>query len=270
MNNEGMHVKKTKLHISHPLPSQICELRKLWKDTFGDSDAFLDLFEETAFSPKRCRCVVINDKVVAALYWFDCEFQENTIAYIYAVATEKEFRGQGICHALMKDTHKHLKENGYVGAILSPANDHLFDFYEKMGYKTCAHTSELVFKEDSLYAFDKKDISLRKITKEEFAKLRRDFLPKDAVLQEKENLAFLEKQADFFTGNKFLLTAQKKESHLQGIEFLGDTSLIPSILKYLGCTSGHFRTTGNEKPFGMYLSFKDIGSIPSYIGFIFD
>ncbi len=259
-----------KLHISQPLTSQIEQLRQLWKDTFGDSDAFLDIFQETAFSPERCRCATLNDTVVAALYWFDCEFEGQPIAYVYAIATAEEYRGRGVCHALMENTHEHLTAHGYAGAILSPASDKLFEFYKEIGYETCAYNSELIFKEDALYAFEEKEIALRKIAKEEFVELRRNFLPKNAVLQEKENLSFLEKQADFFTGKNFLLTAKKEQAHLYGIEFLGDTSAIPSILKSMKCKSGHFRMIGDEKPVAMYLPLQDTGNMPNYIGFIFD
>ena len=124
--------------IQPPHPFQASELRQLWKKTFGDSDAFLDIFFDTAFSTKRCMCVTCKDSVAAALYWFDCTFSNQKIAYIYAVATAKEFRGQGLCHSLMEHTHSHLKEQGYAGTILSPAEKTLFDFYEKMGYQTCA------------------------------------------------------------------------------------------------------------------------------------
>ena len=316
--------RTTAFSIHSPLTSQIPALRQLWKDTFGDSDAFLDVFHETAFSPERCRCVTISEhvtqnpiktiienkietaiedgiehavetaieKVIAALYWFDCEFQGQPIAYIYAVATDKNYRGQGLCHALMEDTHAHLKKRGYAGAILSPANESLFDFYGKMGYQTCAYAAELEISilnesvlDDSIYKkelfiYEKNDLTIRKISKQEFAKLRRRFLPNTAVLQEKENLDFLEKQADFYAGENFLLTAQISdtsssqppilEKYLHGIEFLGDKAVLPYILQALGCSNGRFRTIGTEKPLGMYLSFKNIDILPNYIGFIFD
>ncbi len=260
----------SKVSIQLPTPSLIQELRHLWQNTFGDSDAFLDTFFDTAFSFDRCLCASHNDSIVAALYWFDCTFSNQKIAYIYAVATAKEFRGQGICHSLMTHTHSHLKKHGYVGAILSPAEKTLFDFYEKMGYKTCAYMNELEFSEDTIYAFEEKNIALKKICKEEFTKLRPSFLPKHAVLQENENLDFLETHAEFYTGNGFLLTAQKYGEHLQGIEFLGDISAIPSILQTLYCSSERFRTMGTDKPFGMYYPFIENASHPSYIGFIFD
>lgn len=264
------------LTIGKPLSSQITELRKLWKDTFGDSDAFLDTFQETAFSLDRCHCITLDEQVVAALYWFDCSLKNKKIAYIYAVATDKNHRKQGLCHALMEHTHKDLKETGYEGAILSPASEELIHFYEKIGYETCAYIDELSFDDNTLIAYGKdinirnENLFFRKISKDEFAKLRRELLPKDALVQENENLDFLETQAEFYAGNGFLLTAQMEDNFLNGIEFLGDTALIPAIIQSFSCTHGTFRTIGMNKPFGMYYSLTDSGLKPGYLGFAFD
>ena len=284
------HSSLSKCTIQTPDKSQIPELRQLWKDTVGDSDVFLDIFYETAFSLERCLCVTYTNFIVGALYWFDCEFSNQKIAYIYAVATAKEFRGHGICHALMEHTHVYLKENGYAGAILSPAEERLFDFYGKMGYETCTYIREIDYdssinllpKDAELEAasFEHTNIEIRQISKTEFAKLRRSFLPKTAVIQECENLDFLEQQASFYAGENFLLAAQisdisenelaTTQKHLNGIEFLGDESDIPAIVHTLTCTSGTFRTIGTEKPFGMYYPFANSNLKPSYISFIFD
>lgn len=265
-----MNNHKPFMRIDKPESSQVPQLRSLWKETFGDTDEFLDCFEENAFSLERCRCVLVNEKVVAALYWFNCEFLNRPIAYIYAVATAENFRGKGICHALMENTHMYLKSLGYVGTILSPANEKLIHFYEKMGYQTCAYMDEISFDENRLYALEAKSISLRSISKEEFARLRRNYLPKNAVIQENENLNFLQTQAAFYAGNDFLMAAQKNASSLNALEFLGNTTIIPNILHTLECTNGTFRMPGKEKIIGMYYSLTENSQIPGYIGFIFD
>lgn len=277
------------LLIETPSSASIGELRKLWKDTFGDTDAFLDMFFQTAFSSHRCLLAKLEDSVVAALYWFDCAFANQKIAYIYAVATAEAFRGQGICHKLMEHTHLHLKKEGYAGAILSPAEESLFPFYKKMGYKTCAYVNELHYNSSLIFdtnnfeltaaSTEHMELGLRQISKTEFAKLRRTFLPETAVIQEHENLDFLEQQASFYAGNGFLLTAYRDEvkdafstphTHLYGIEFLGDKNLIPCILHTLSCASATVRTIGTEKPFGMYYSFTETTTYPTYLGFVFD
>lgn len=270
------------IQLCTPLPWQFPQLRQLWKDTFGDSDAFLDLFQKTAFSKNRCHCAVMEGTIIAALYWFDCEYLGQPLAYIYAVATAKDYRKKGICHMLMADIHRLLKERGYIGTVLSPANKNLFGFYETMGYCTCLYHKKLSFPEDTLYAFGHIPLSIRSVKKEEFALLRRKFVPNGAVLQEKENLDFLEQQAIFYTGKSvspisqknetpkdFLLAATMEDRHLEGLEFLGDESLIPSILSTLGCTGGTISMPGMEEPSAMYHPFTESSEYPKYLGFSF-
>ena len=244
------------------------ELRELWKHAFGDSDDFLDIFQKTAFSEDRCQYITLDDHIVSALYWFNCTLEDKKIAYIYAVATHENYRGKGLCHKLMAQTHTYLKEHGYEGAILSPATDDLIRFYENIGYKVCTYVDEITFDEEIIEKSE--TLAVQKILKEEFASLRKKLLPANALIQENENLNFLETQASFYSGNDFLLTARIEENRLIGIEFLGDTSLLPNIIKSLNCTTGIIRTVGNTKPLGMYYPLSDNSLKPNYLGFIYD
>ena len=121
--------------INAPTSRDIPALRSLWREAFGDEDSFLDAFFGTAYSPDRARVAMIDGNVAGALYWFDCSLEGRKYAYIYAVATAKSYRGRGVCTALMRDTHSHLKDGGYSGAVLVPGDAPLFAFYEKMGYR---------------------------------------------------------------------------------------------------------------------------------------
>ena len=60
--------------IDSPKIDQLPQLRALWKEAFGDTDAYLDSFFTLGFSPERCRCVTEDGQVSAALYWFDCPY----------------------------------------------------------------------------------------------------------------------------------------------------------------------------------------------------
>ena len=88
--------------IDAPNVEQTAWLRRLWKEAFGDSDAFLDRFFTIAYSPDRCRCVTADGRVTAALYWFDCDCQGEKLAYLYAVATAQDCRGRGLCRMRRK------------------------------------------------------------------------------------------------------------------------------------------------------------------------
>ena len=250
--------------IDAPCYDDIPALRSLWKEAFGDGDAFLDGFFSTAFSPDRSACAKESGNLLGMLYWFDCEYDGGRVAYIYAVATAKAYRGRGICSALLKETHIQLEKKGYTGAVLVPYSEELFAFYEKFGYKRATFVNEF-----SVSALPT-NLYIEKIGKEKYAELRRKFMPIGSVVQEKENIDFLSIEAELYAGDTFLLAARREGKKLRGIELLGDTDKASEITYALGATEGNFRTPGEKKPFAMYLLFDKTKKTPSYFGFAFD
>lgn len=255
------------MKIDEPIQSQNTALRNLWREAFGDSEVFLDSFFSTAFREERCRSVTIDGNVASALYWFDCFLNGERIAYVYAVATAKAYRGQGICHKLIENTHLHLKNLDYGGVILVPGSDGLFEFYKRMGYLIFSHIREFCCSADTA---DKK-MQISKIGKTEYAKLRREFLPDSGVVQENENIDFLQTQADFYTGDGFLLAAREEDGDLFGVELLGDSTVAEKIVYALGYENGKFRIPAKDCPFSMYYPLGD-SKIPEdgYFGLAFD
>lgn len=251
--------------VDEPADDQIPMLRELWTEAFGDGDEFLDMFFLRAFSKERSRCITSNGEVAAALYWFDCEHKGEKIAYIYAVATAKKYRGQRLCHVLMEDTHKHLKDLEYAGAVLVPGSKALFDFYSGMGYEICSSVKEFECEASDNH------ISVREINTEEYAELRRAYLPEGGIIQEKGNLDFLEMQAKFYTGEDFLLAARGEGDKLRGIELLGNAGAASDIVKALGYEQGAFRSVGDDKAFAMYYPLTEDSPLPpAYFGLAFD
>ena len=250
--------------IDAPLRSQIPQLRTLWREAFGDSEEFIDGFCETALSADRCRCVTEGGQVVAAVYWFDCSCQGQAVAYLYALATAKSHRGRGIARALMDHTRAHLEKLGYRGILLVPGEAYLTRVYQGMGYRPCTTVREFCCTGAA------EEIQIYRIDKEAYGKLRRTMLPAGGVIQEEENLDFLEKQARFYTGPGFLLAARGQEDSLFGVEYLGDPNLAPAILRALGFSQGTFRTPGEGEPFAMYLPLSQSAPNPTYFGLAFD
>lgn len=248
--------------IDRPRPEDIQALRKLWKQAFGDDDAFLDAFFHTCFSAQRCRCVTVDGSLVGALYWMDCTCRGKKMAYLYAIATDPEFRGKGICRGLMENTHRHLQALGYAGAILVPGEASLFAMYSKMGYACFGGIRRF-----SAWA-EGSSVALRLLKPEEYAALRRQMLPEGSVLQEGQMLAFLGSQLRFYAGGDFLLAAGESEDGLFVPEFLGNQQKIPGILQALGKKEGAFRVPG-ETPFSMYRSLSG-EEPPRYFGLAMD
>ena len=253
------------IEVGAPRQGDTKALRALWKEAFGDSDDFLDLFERTAYSSDRARALFCDGELSAALYWFDCECEGEKIAYLYAIATAKSQRGRGLCRALMEDTHAHLQELGYAAAILVPSEASLFGFYEKLGYKVATNVTEF-----SCHAADE-PIELVRIGAEEYAMLRREMLPIGGIVQEKENLTYLAAQAELYRGENFLLAARSEEQRVVGIELLGDTNAAPRIVNALGKEQGSFRTVGSNRDFSMITPLNTKKEpIPTYFGLAFD
>lgn len=249
--------------IDFPTQAHIPCLRALWKEAFGDTDAFLDHFYTTGFSNDRCRCICLAGQVVAALHWFDCHRQDKRLAYIYAVATAKSHRGQGLCHKLMENTQSLLRERGYAGVVLVPAKPDLFAFYEKMGYRRFGGIRQWQC------APGNDPVSLKELTPREYAAARLTFLPADSVLQDGPLLDFLGTYTRFYQGSDFLLCCANDEGKLIGYELLGSTEAAPGILAALGYKRGTFRTPG-DSPFGMYRSLTEDPTAPAYFAFALD
>ena len=239
----------------------ITDLKKLWKQAFGDSDSFLDAFFSTGFSPDRCRYLCQDGQLTAALYWFDCTLAGRKLAYLYAVATDEAFQKQGLCRRLLTETHDHLRTQGYAGTVLVPGSRELFGLYEKLDYRTCCHVDQVTCAAGS-------PIPLRPIGAKEYAVLRRKLLPEGGVVQEGTTLDFLSRFARFYAGDGFVLTASAEAGKAHIHELLG-TADAAGIVAALGAREGFARTPGNSTPFAMYYSLDD-SPAPNYFGLALD
>lgn len=252
------------MKIDFPVPSQYDQLTQLWQEAFHDSEEFIDGFFCTGFSPARCRCVEEEGKIIGALYWFDTHYENQRFAYIYAVAVAQSHRGRGICKALMADTHNHLKLRGYDGVLLMPETAELRQMYTKFGYTDCTQIRSFSCQAGSTPA------ELRRIDRDEYARLRRTYLPEGGAVQEDESIAYLEMMAFFYAGSDFLLAARKQGQHLKGLELLGNTDAAPGICAALNCLEGSFRGPGAGSDLSMFLALTKQATPPTYLGLVFD
>lgn len=250
--------------VDYPSAKQISGLRMLWKEAFGDSEVFLDAFFEKGFSPRRCRCVTEKDTVVAALYWFEVTCKEQRFAYLYAVATAKSHRGRGLFSALLADTRNLLTETGFDGILLVPESEDLSRMYEKFGFAACTTITAFSAAAGDLPA------EMREIGPAEFARLRLQFLPRGAVLQEGEMLAFLASQCHFWAGTDFLAVGQLYDGKLVCPEFLGNRTAAPGLLRALNVPVGAFRAPGDEQSFAWLLPLHRGCRRPEYFGLALD
>lgn len=252
------------MFADYPESHQIPQLRQLWQEAFGDTDAFLDKFFASGYSPDRCRVVTEQQQAAAALYWFDCAWEGKKLAYLYAVATAEAFRGRGLCRFLLEDTHKLLAKHGYAGAVLSPGSRSLFRMYEKMGYRVMSTIREFSREADAA------PYPVTELSPAEYARRRALLLPPGGIRQEEESLDFLTTYAALYGAEDCLLCARREKDTLFVAELLGNTGRAGGIARYFDCREGVFRTPGEGKPFAMYFPLTGDSAMPAYLGHAFD
>ena len=247
----------------YPHAGLIAGLRQLWKQAFGDTDAFLDLFFSTGYRPDHCRCITEAGQPVAALYWLDFYCEEQKFAYIYAVATDPACRGQGLCRQLMADTADLLTAKGYHGAILIPQDEGLRIMYGKMGYLPATAI-------DEYHCAGGTPCPVREITAGEYLQLRSALLPAGSLTPADAATDLLAALARFYAGDGFVAAAGGDEAHLRFVEYLGPQEKQAALVAALGHTEATIRTVGNGTDFAMYLPLVSGCIKPEYYPFAFD
>lgn len=245
--------------IDRPCKSNIPALRQLWKQAFGDTDAFLDGFFRVGFAFDRCRCLCTDGVLAAALYWFDCRWNGKKVAYIYAVATDTAFRGKGLCRKLMEDTHLHLQSLGYAGAALVPGDQGLFSLYQKLGYRRFCPIQTL-----TVTAGDAAEVM--PISPDNYRLGRQFRLPENAIMQDRVTTDFFATYGGFYKAADTVFAANREKDTLYFQEYLGDPALLSGIVAALGAETGIVMLPGGEADSAMYLSFDNDPTLPGYFG----
>ena len=125
-------------------PAVTAQLFALWKTVFGD--AYIRLVFDLAFPDCRCFLKAENGRAVSALYLLDCAVKVDDVPfggyYLYAAATDPAFRRMGFMAALIEEAKAALWDSGQAFIALVPANDPLYSYYERFGFRTAMYLYE--------------------------------------------------------------------------------------------------------------------------------
>ncbi|MGI5966973.1 GNAT family N-acetyltransferase [Anaerotruncus rubiinfantis] len=150
-------------------------IRELWKECFGDSNAYVDLFLE---NHDICRqTMVFIDGVAPVAMLSLLPMTVVTAAgimparYIYAVATRESYRGRGISTAMLEAAHKQMKAAGVKLSVLVPATAELYNFYGKRGYDTAFYSGRAIVPRDQVEPFSSSFV-ITETTQQEFMQIR--------------------------------------------------------------------------------------------------
>lgn len=112
------------------------EIYKNWEESFGDTKEEITAFFETFAGKVRVCILRKNGAVAAQLCLLPVRVMGYEAEYLYAVTTNRAYRGEGLCSYLLKEVSEMLKKEGKCG-VLVPADTELQGFYKKRGFQEC-------------------------------------------------------------------------------------------------------------------------------------
>ena len=120
------------------MPEEQERTKSLYREIFPeDTEEFLDFYYRER--PKRILAMEEEGEIIAMLhlnpFLFSFFGKEITASYIYAVATKKEKRRQGIMGELLYYSFQLLREDGEAFCILIPVSESI---YSPFGFRTVA------------------------------------------------------------------------------------------------------------------------------------
>ena len=248
-------------------PEDIPVLRELWELAFGDSGAYMDNFFHTYYRPGRMLVLEEDGAVRAMTAWFDTDFAipgkgAFRAAYLYAVATHPDHRGQGLCGRLLAWADDHFRTLHIPAVTTVPATPSLHNFFGANGFRECFCHSEVTIAPCEVTA----PCTLTPISTAEYGRLREEFLarrahiflPEDAIRYQQgcSRISGGELYAvDCPSGRGILCAEGMENGTLLVKELLGQPSACEEIARNLHATlpgfSGICRFPGTDVPFGM-------------------
>ncbi len=110
------------------------EVKALWRDAFGDEDDFIDAFIMRFYSRRRAFTARRGGRLAGMLHRVPFRTEIGRTGYLFGVATDAEFRRQGIASQLIAETVRRSREEGFDALMLIPADEGLRRFYARFGF----------------------------------------------------------------------------------------------------------------------------------------
>lgn len=118
----------------------------LWKQSFGDSDEFIELFFNRVYKEENTLTIRKNNQIISVLQIVPYEMTfwgaKVTAGYICGVCTLPSERGKGWMKQLMQEAIDEIQRRKYILTVLIPASEWLFNYYHNFGYATVFDKSE--------------------------------------------------------------------------------------------------------------------------------
>lgn len=129
---DHLQVKYSAIYLHH----DEAECRRLWIDVFGDEELFVDEFLTNHYRSSRMLRVATegDNRYVSMLHIVEFASEYGRVAYIYGVATDRDYRGLGYARLLLLEALRIIESEGFALALLIPGEEWLRGYYSKFGF----------------------------------------------------------------------------------------------------------------------------------------
>lgn len=249
--------------------NDLSALTGLWHRCFGDSEAsiweFWKIFDQISVFIAREKAPVAMLCALPVTFFDECG-EAYQASYLYAICTDANYRGRGICANLMSYAEEWLKKEGNAFAFLTPASEGLFDFYQKLGYQTAFYHSRFTVVADGKAKIQKTDAAAYQNLRQ--MQLYSNFVSySDDLIALHSGLYRIETQETVCCA-----VAERNGDELIIKELLpNDAQAACALAAHLGCKHAVVFSDSGTIPFAMA---KSLGDLPcpenAYLGLAFD
>lgn len=124
--------------IRYATPKDISQVRALWELGFGDEQPYTGWYFDTVYRPERTLLLHDAGELRSALQFAPYKLwlngAERPVAYLVGVVTHPDHRHRGYGHALLREILQHLREQGFLLAMLYTD---VPGFYAPLGFVHC-------------------------------------------------------------------------------------------------------------------------------------
>lgn len=124
--------------------------KELWKICFGDDESYIDFYFENKYKDTQAVVLFYGEEMAAMATMIPTKMilsdkKEYDLAMLYAIATHPKYQGKGFSTKIIDFANNYLKDNNKFMSILVPAEESLFGFYRRRGYKDGFYIREMNF-----------------------------------------------------------------------------------------------------------------------------
>ncbi len=131
-------------------------LAAMWRMAFSDSDEYIKNFFDMMYKPGYTLVSRVEGVPVSCAFLLEAQLviqgRPYSAYYFYAASTHPNYRNQGHMGAILHAAEEIASEREIDFIVLVPAEDYLFDYYQKFGYETKFYKRVAYFTRDELKA----------------------------------------------------------------------------------------------------------------------